>query len=273
MSETNAGKMPKIWLVAAICGVLAFLALLFIASYSTGASLIVGILVAVLVAILLWIGWYEEDSEASNASAPSVASTAAVASSEPAVTPEPAKTAATDGAQTPVSQMAADTDVVVAEAAVADTAEPEAPVATKAPAKKALAKTAAAKKPAAKATKAKTDKAADAKTAPAKPAAKTAPKRAPVAKDGTPDNLLTAARADGADDLKMIKGVGPKLEATLNELGIYHYDQIAALRKKEREWLDDRLKFKGRIDRDDWVGQAKKLARGEATEFSKRAKY
>ena len=73
-----------------------------------------------------------------------------------------------------------------------------------------------------------------------------------------------------ADDLKLISGVGPKLEGTLNELGIWHYSQIAALRKKEIEWVDARLRFKGRIERDDWVGQAKVLAKGGETEFSKR---
>nr|WP_163267976.1 dipeptide ABC transporter ATP-binding protein [Chelativorans alearense] len=63
------------------------------------------------------------------------------------------------------------------------------------------------------------------------------------------------------DDLKLISGVGPKLEAMLNGLGIYTYAQIAAWKKAEREWLDEYLKFKGRIEREDWVKQAKALAR------------
>ena len=77
--------------------------------------------------------------------------------------------------------------------------------------------------------------------------------------DGKPA-LLEAPRAGGADDLKRIGGIGPKLEQTLNELGIYHFDQIAALQGDEIEWVDSRLRFKGRIQRDDWIGQAKALA-------------
>ncbi|KCV83171.1 NADH dehydrogenase subunit E [Actibacterium atlanticum] len=73
---------------------------------------------------------------------------------------------------------------------------------------------------------------------------------------------LSAARAEGADDLKKIKGVGPKLEGVLNELGFYHYDQIAAWSEAEVAWVDARLKFKGRIERDGWIAQAAELAKG-----------
>ena len=83
---------------------------------------------------------------------------------------------------------------------------------------------------------------------------------------------LTAARDGKADDLKMIKGVGPKLEQTLNELGFYHFDQIAAWTATEVAWVDSRLKFKGRIERDGWIDQAASLAGGGDTEFSQRAK-
>ena len=62
------------------------------------------------------------------------------------------------------------------------------------------------------------------------------------------------------DDLKKISGIGPKIERLLNEVGIYHYRQIATLTGEDIAWLDERLKFRGRIERDDWVGQAKKLA-------------
>jgi len=72
--------------------------------------------------------------------------------------------------------------------------------------------------------------------------------------------VLTAARDGNADDLKKIKGVGPQLEKTLNELGFFHFDQIAAWTDADVEWVDSRLKFKGRITRDDWIGQAKELA-------------
>ncbi|WP_341862404.1 NADH-quinone oxidoreductase subunit E [Gymnodinialimonas sp. 57CJ19] len=72
--------------------------------------------------------------------------------------------------------------------------------------------------------------------------------------------LLTAAREGGADDLKRISGVGPKLEGVLNELGFYHFDQIAAWGPAEVAWVDARLTFKGRIERDDWIGQAAAFA-------------
>ena len=84
--------------------------------------------------------------------------------------------------------------------------------------------------------------------------------------------ILDAPRDGQADDLKLLKGVGPKLEQTLNELGFYHFDQIAAWTGAEVAWVDSRLKFKGRIERDGWIEQATKLAAGEETEFAKRAK-
>ncbi len=106
------------------------------------------------------------------------------------------------------------------------------------------------------------------------PAPEQAP--APVAEapassgDGTP-TFLSAAREGGPDDLKQIKGVGPKLEKTLHEMGIYHFDQIAEWGPKEQAWMDDNLAgFKGRATRDEWVPQAKTLAAGGTTEFSKK---
>jgi NADH-quinone oxidoreductase subunit E len=69
------------------------------------------------------------------------------------------------------------------------------------------------------------------------------------------------------DDLKLISGVGPKIEGTLHSLGIYTFGQIAAWKKAEREWVDGYLNFKGRIERDDWVRQAKALAKGGVAEY------
>ena len=62
-----------------------------------------------------------------------------------------------------------------------------------------------------------------------------------------------------ADDLKKINGVGPKLETMLNELGIYHYSQIAAFTPENIAWVDGYLSFKGRIERDEWLNQAGSL--------------
>ncbi len=85
--------------------------------------------------------------------------------------------------------------------------------------------------------------------------------------------MLRKARAGGADDLKMIKGVGPKMETMLNTMGVYHFDQVSNWRTAEVKWVDENLEgFKGRVSRDGWVKQAKTLAKGGATEFSKRVK-
>ena len=66
-----------------------------------------------------------------------------------------------------------------------------------------------------------------------------------------------------ADDLKKIGGVGPKIEEKLNALGIYHYRQIAAFTPENAAWLDQELHSTGRVEREDWVGQAKALADGK----------
>ena len=72
---------------------------------------------------------------------------------------------------------------------------------------------------------------------------------------------MTAPRKSGADDLKLIKGVGPQLEGVLNDMGFWHFDQISKWTAGEIAWVDSRLKFKGRIVRDNWVDQAAKLAK------------
>ncbi|WP_380058449.1 NADH:quinone oxidoreductase [Falsihalocynthiibacter sp. SS001] len=92
------------------------------------------------------------------------------------------------------------------------------------------------------------------------------------ASDEKKPRTMKAPRKAGADDLKKLKGVGPKLEQTLNELGFFHYDQIAKWTSGEIAWVDARLRFKGRIERDGWIEQAKILAEGGETEFSKRGK-
>ena len=95
-----------------------------------------------------------------------------------------------------------------------------------------------------------------------------------VAEGGeTRPEALEGPREGNADDLKLIKGVGPKLEDLLHSLGFYHFDQIANWTPEEIAWVDRNLEgFKGRVTRDDWVSQARALSSGEETEFSKEAK-
>ncbi|MEP9388566.1 NADH-quinone oxidoreductase subunit E [Mesorhizobium sp. KR9-304] len=69
------------------------------------------------------------------------------------------------------------------------------------------------------------------------------------------------------DDLKLISGVGPKIEGILHSLGIYTFAQIAVWEDDHREWVDSYLNFKGRLERDDWVRQADALARGGVDEY------
>lgn len=100
------------------------------------------------------------------------------------------------------------------------------------------------------------------------PKAQIADLPATPAMSSTPANtdaptLLTKPRAGKGDDLKLIWGVGPKLEKLLNRRGVWHFDQIAAWTDKELAWIDTKMEgFKGRAVRDDWVGQSKKLATG-----------
>jgi NADH-quinone oxidoreductase subunit E len=92
-----------------------------------------------------------------------------------------------------------------------------------------------------------------------------------VATTGASTVLLAKPRDGKGDDLKQIKGVGPALEKLLNAVGIWHFDQIASWKAKDIAFVDDKMEgFKGRITRDEWVKQARVLARGGATEFSKR---
>lgn len=74
-------------------------------------------------------------------------------------------------------------------------------------------------------------------------------------------------RPAAVDDLKLISGVGPKIEGILHSLGIFTFAQVASWKKAEREWVDGYLSFHGRIDRDDWVKQAKALAKGGVAEY------
>lgn len=106
----------------------------------------------------------------------------------------------------------------------------------------------------------------------AQPAAKVA--RAPAARKPAARKPLavkkvavaaaqTAPAASGASDLKQISGIGPKLEQALNGMGIKGLADMAALTAKRAARIDEELGLGGRIARDDWAGQAKKLLAGD----------
>jgi len=71
---------------------------------------------------------------------------------------------------------------------------------------------------------------------------------------------LEGPRGGKADALTRIRGLGPKIERALHGIGIYQFDQIAAWKPGERQWVSAALKLGGRIDRDDWIAQAAALA-------------
>ena len=168
-----------------------------------------------------------------------------------------AKAAASESAAKAERAMAANAAASASAAAVAAQAAPkvvasngQAPSAAATPAQAKAAKASSA----APASKPDSGKAASAASDAAK---ETAPKAADKPKG------LTKARGGKPDDLKLIKGVGPKLEALCNKLGFYHFDQIASWTEKEIAWVDDNLEgFKGRVTREDWVQQARDLMNG-----------
>lgn len=92
------------------------------------------------------------------------------------------------------------------------------------------------------------------------------------------DPSIIAAKPEGlaapdggkADDLKRIKGIGKVNEGRLNGLGIFHFHQIAAWGAEQAKWVNTHLSFPGRIQREDWIGQAKILATGGVTAFASR---
>ena len=161
------------------------------------------------------------------------------------------------------------------------TAKAKSPAATKAGRPKSPATETESKSPA----KAKANVKADAKTAASateapkmssarkdSATAKAAAKPAPVAAAASVDDKnrpAGIAKPAQVDDLKMISGVGPKIEGILHSLGIYTFAQVASWKKAERDWVDGYLKFKGRIEREDWLKQAKALAKGGEAEYIK----
>ena len=93
----------------------------------------------------------------------------------------------------------------------------------------------------------------------AKPAKKAAPKKA----EAKPAPAKKAAATAPADDLKQLSGVGPALAKKLNAAGVTTFAQIAGWKKADVAAMDEKLSFKGRIEREGWIEQAAKLASGK----------
>src|SRR5215213_726800 len=85
------------------------------------------------------------------------------------------------------------------------------------------------------------------------------PANANVAPEQVEQFELLAAPRGAPDDLTKLNGVGPQLAGKLNDAGVFHYWQLAAMKPEDATKLDTELKLHGRIDRDGWIGQARAL--------------
>ena len=91
----------------------------------------------------------------------------------------------------------------------------------------------------------------------------------PIIKDEWKPQGFTS-EPDKVDDLKRIKGIGAVIEKTLNELGIYQFDQISSWDADNVSWVENFIAFPGRINREDWINQSKTLGAGGTTDFATR---
>lgn len=72
--------------------------------------------------------------------------------------------------------------------------------------------------------------------------------------------ILGQPRPSGKDNLKAIEGISESIENSLNEMGIFHYDQISKWTPNNCEWVEEYLDIKDMIAQDNWIEQAKQLA-------------
>ena len=272
MTQANAGKdcALNMWAVAAIAGLVLVIVMLSVGR-SFMASLFTGVIAAGLFGVILtWLFCRPEERAraatahtddpqdvVTQATAPVAAPEAAPATAPepPAPAPTPEPSAATEPSPEPAPAAPSAPDPAPAPApahtvGASDVVTPSKPLAGEA--ELAGRKGSWSYQPDATAPTAK-------------------PEPAPVQAGGTRPAALQGARDGTPDDLKKIKGVGPKLETLLNTLGFYHFDQIAAWTADEVAWVDQNLTgFKGRVSRDGWVDQAATLAQGGATAFSQK---
>ena len=256
--------------------VVAFALFMFVGEYRVLGSMFMAFIVALLAGIVLFIGFGTPAGPA----VPAQAGTVPVAPSAPA----PAA-AAPDATETEADTEAERLEAERAAEAIAARRQAEEDAA--AARKRAEEEEAAAAKRSAEEQAAREKAEAEAKAAEEAEAARKAAEAAAAEAASTPDYDgdgvhegteegirpagLDAPREGKADDLKLIKGIGPKMEKLCNSMGFWHFDQVAAWTDDEVAWVDANLEgFKGRVTRDAWVAQAKVLAGGGETEFSKR---
>ena len=238
----NAFSMTP-WMIAAAAGLVAFGVSMVIGKLNVNAALFIAILLTLVAGLVLSLGWTSAPSPLGQEADETPA----------AERPEAAPAAAQ---MQPLMSAVSTPDAVVAAEPVKLAemdAAPAAPKAEAAPKTKAPAKTKAAS------------------AAKPEPKAKAAAK--PKAKKADGPERLTAPRKGKADDLKEIEGIGPALEKLCNELGFWHFDQIANWSDADVSWVDANMKnFKGRIVRDKWVAQAKLIVSEGLEAFRIRAK-
>lgn len=80
-----------------------------------------------------------------------------------------------------------------------------------------------------------------------------------ISEHWAPDGLHDS-EVDDPDDLKRINGISSKVEVLLNTVGIYYFEQVAALTSNNIAWINDKLDFGDRIEREEWVAQARALS-------------
>ncbi|KMW57843.1 NADH-ubiquinone oxidoreductase chain E [Candidatus Rhodobacter oscarellae] len=281
----NNWSLGRILVISAAVGGVVLLLFLIALGFKFFGALIWGIIVGVIVFLILWLNFGgPEDVEighsgattggtsgaASNASAASNAASNDVGD-EPASTTESAATSEESAAEDDAATSTA-SDCAASEAGSSETSGSVVAPSKALPGQEDLAARKGSWKYEANASDSgsgdSTDAANDTSAEVATAAPSTGDGDSGDGAEAEPE-LFSSAPAD-ADDLKSIKGVGPALEKTLNELGIYKFAQIATWGGAEIAWVDARLKFKGRITRDDWVEQAKTLSAGGETEFSQR---
>ncbi len=274
----SAPKEEGIVVIAVLFGFIGGGVALVLYDYAWTAAAVIAVLVATVVALVLWLGWREpaskgpvgpgragrddtapdatqreRDASAATHTAPATSAAMAPAASSISVEPDDVSSAA--GSTGAIETEDAPGHVVTTGSAAA------APVTTPAPSK------ATDPAPSAEGSEAQSKPAGT-------PMAPAPSENTPFGADadiGTKPTGLDAPRGGQADNLKEIKGVGVKLEQLLHDMGYYHFDQIAQWTEVEIAWVDENLKgFRGRVTRDDWVPQAKILAGGGDTDFSKK---